>query len=313
MEQYDLWKLDKKLQKEVDEDRYHHTLGVMFTAASMAMVWGEDLEKARVAGLLHDCAKCIPNKKKITMCEKNKIEITEFERNNPFLIHAKLGAFLAKDKYKVEDPEILSAITWHTTGKEDMTLLEKIIYIADYIEPARNKAPHLTRLRKLAFTDIDECMYEILKDSMAYLSENPKTMDPMTEQAYQFYEALHRERTAKEEAKQTANLALEALEDKKAMDVRILDITHVSTLADYFMIASGSNRNQVQAMADNVEEVLGKAGVHPKQIEGYQTANWILMDYGDVVIHIFDEENRLFYDLERIWRDGKVVEKEEIM
>ena len=143
----------------------------MFTAASMAMVWGEDLEKARVAGLLHDCAKCIPNKKKITMCEKNKIEITEFERNNPFLIHAKLGAFLAKDKYKVEDPEILSAITWHTTGKEDMTLLEKIIYIADYIEPARNKAPHLTRLRKLAFTDIDECMYEILKDSMAYLSE----------------------------------------------------------------------------------------------------------------------------------------------
>ena len=183
MEQYDLWKLDKKLQKEVDEDRYHHTLGVMFTAASMAMVWGEDLEKARVAGLLHDCAKCIPNKKKITMCEKNKIEITEFERNNPFLIHAKLGAFLAKDKYKVEDPEILSAITWHTTGKEDMTLLEKIIYIADYIEPARNKAPHLTRLRKLAFTDVDECMYEILKDSMAYLSENPKTMDPMTEQA----------------------------------------------------------------------------------------------------------------------------------
>ena len=97
------------------------------------------------------------------MCEKNKIEITEFERNNPFLIHAKLGAFLAKDKYKVEDPEILSAITWHTTGKEDMTLLEKIIYIADYIEPARNKAPHLTRLRKLAFTDIDECMYEIFK------------------------------------------------------------------------------------------------------------------------------------------------------
>jgi len=84
MEQYDLWKLDKKLQKEVDEDRYHHTLGVMFTASSMAMVWGEDLEKARVAGLLHDCAKCIPNKKKITMCEKNKIEITEFERNNPF-------------------------------------------------------------------------------------------------------------------------------------------------------------------------------------------------------------------------------------
>ena len=107
------------------------------------------------------------------------------------------------------------------------------------------------------------------------------------------------------EAKQTAKLALEALEDKKAMDVRILDITHVSTLADYFMIASGSNQNQVQAMVDNVEEMLGKAGCECKQIEGYQSANWILMDYKDIIVHIFCREDRLFYDLERIWRDGK--------
>ena len=110
------------------------------------------------------------------------------------------------------------------------------------------------------------------------------------------------------EAKQTAKLALEALEDKKAMDVRILDITHVSTLADYFMIASGSNRNQVQTMADNVEEVLGRAGYEPRQLEGYGTATWILMDYNDIIIHIFSEEDRLFYDLERIWRDGKSID-----
>ena len=195
MEQYDLWKLDKKLQKEVDEDRYHHTLGVMFTASSMAMVWGEDLEKARVAGLLHDCAKCIPNKKKITMCEKNKIEITEFERNNPFLIHAKLGAFLAKDKYKVEDPEILSAITWHTTGKEDMTLLEKIIYIADYIEPARNKAPRLTEIRRLAFEDLDACMAEILCDTLKYRSRVGGPLDPSTQLAYEFYRQYQKKQT----------------------------------------------------------------------------------------------------------------------
>ena len=107
---------------------------------------------------------------------------------------------MARDKSTVEGPELLSALTRHQAGKADMTLLATIIYIADYLEKARTKAPTLTRLRKLAFTDIDECMYEILKDSMAYLSENPKTMDPMTEQAYQFYEALHRERTAKEKA-----------------------------------------------------------------------------------------------------------------
>ena len=113
-------------------------------------------------------------------------------------------------------------------------------------------------------------------------------------------------------SKELARMACEALEDKKALDVKIIDIEQVSTLADYFIIASGTNRNQVQAMADNVEEVLGRAGYEPKQIEGYQTGNWILMDYRDIVIHVFDEENRLFYDLERIWRDGTVIEREDL-
>ena len=112
------------------------------------------------------------------------------------------------------------------------------------------------------------------------------------------------------QAKEMARLAVEALEDKKAADVRILDIGQISTLADYFIIASGNNRNQVQAMADNVDEVLAKAGYQAKQTEGYRNANWILLDYGDVVIHLFDEENRLFYDLERIWRDGEEIGKD---
>ena len=114
------------------------------------------------------------------------------------------------------------------------------------------------------------------------------------------------------QSKEMTRIAVAAMEEKKAQDVKIIDIEHISTLADYFVIASGTNRNQLQAMADNVEEMLGKAGFEPKQIEGYQNANWILMDYGDVVLHLFDEENRLFYDLERIWRDGKLIGKEEI-
>ena len=109
------------------------------------------------------------------------------------------------------------------------------------------------------------------------------------------------------EAKEMAKIALEALEDKKAGDLKLIDIEEISTIADYFIIASGTNRNQVQAMADNVEEALSKAGCEPKHIEGYPSANWVLMDYGDIILHIFDEENRLFYDLERIWRDGKII------
>lgn len=113
-------------------------------------------------------------------------------------------------------------------------------------------------------------------------------------------------------SKELAKLACDALDDKKALEIKVINIENVSTLADYFIIASGTNHNQVQAMADNVDEILGRAGYEPKQIEGYQNANWILMDYRDIVIHIFDEENRLFYDLERIWRDGTVVEVEDL-
>ena len=113
--------------------------------------------------------------------------------------------------------------------------------------------------------------------------------------------------------KEMTKIALRALDDKKSMDVKVIDIHEVSVLADYFVIASGSNQNQVQAMVDNVEEMLTKAGYEPKQIEGTRNSSWILMDYGDLIIHVFDEENRLFYDLERIWRDGKVLEMEEFL
>lgn len=109
-------------------------------------------------------------------------------------------------------------------------------------------------------------------------------------------------------SKEMARIAVESLEEKKAIDVRVIDISEVSTIADYFIIGEGSNRNQVQAIADEVEEALGRAGINPKQIEGYPTANWILMDYRDIIIHIFDTENRQFYNLEHIWKDGKEID-----
>lgn len=112
-------------------------------------------------------------------------------------------------------------------------------------------------------------------------------------------------------AKEMVRLAIQALEDKKAEDIRIIDISQVSVIADYFIIAGGSNKNQIQAMCDNVQEKLGWAGYPEKQIEGYGTANWILMDFVDVIVHVFDKENRLLYDLERIWRDGRTVETDE--
>ena len=115
-----------------------------------------------------------------------------------------------------------------------------------------------------------------------------------------------------EQSREMAKLACEALADKKGEDIRVIDIAGISVLADYFIIASGSNKNQVQALADNVSEALGKAGYSPKQVEGYQSASWILMDYTDIIVHVFSEDDRLFYDLERIWRDGKQMSRDEL-
>ncbi len=113
-------------------------------------------------------------------------------------------------------------------------------------------------------------------------------------------------------SKEMAKIAVKALEEKKALDIKVIDISTISVIADYFIIASGSNTNQVQAMSDNTDDELTKAGYTRKQLEGYKTANWILMDYGDIIIHIFSEEDRLFYDLERIWHDGKDISLEEL-
>ena len=132
-------KIQHVLKKELDDNRYQHTLGVMYTAASMAMCYDVDVLKALYAGLLHDCAKCIPNDKKLHLCGKYGFTVSDIERENPSLLHAKLGACLAHEKYGVTDKEIIHAIESHTTGCPAMTMLEKIIYIADYIEPGRRE------------------------------------------------------------------------------------------------------------------------------------------------------------------------------
>lgn len=113
-------------------------------------------------------------------------------------------------------------------------------------------------------------------------------------------------------SKKMAAMAVDALEDRKGEDVHVIDISEISTLADYFIIASGTNINQVQALADNVQEVLGRQGFMTKDVEGYDAGNWVLLDFGDIIVHVFDSENRLFYDLERIWRDGKIVDVNEL-
>ncbi len=185
-----LKKIKKELKKELDKNRYQHTLGVMYTASCLAMRHGGDMQEAMYAGLLHDCAKCIPIDKQIHLCEKNHIPIRDVERKNPHLLHAKLGVFLAKSEYGIKDKTILHAIEVHTTGAPNMGLLDKILFVADYIEPHRDRAPNLTEVRMLAFTDINEAVLRILYDTIHYLNQRKGSIDSITYDTYQFYKKL---------------------------------------------------------------------------------------------------------------------------
>lgn len=191
MQEYNFKKIKKKLKKELDEARYEHTIGVMDTSACLAMRYGCELQKALAAGLLHDCAKCIPNDRKLKLCKKYSVEVTDFERNAPCLLHAKLGACLAREEYDVEDPEILDAIASHTTGRPGMSLLDKIVFIADYIEPGRDRAPGLSEIRRLAFDNIDQALIRILTDTLAYLTESSQPIDPTTQAVLDYYTQEH--------------------------------------------------------------------------------------------------------------------------
>ncbi len=182
--------LIRTLEQELNYKRFVHTLAVAGTASSLAMCYGMNIEKAELAGLLHDCAKCIDVRKMQKLCEKAGLEISPFEAGSGSLLHSKAGSVLAAEKYGCTDPDILNAIRYHTTGRPGMSLLEKIIFVADYIEPGRYTAKNLPEIRKMAFEDIDEALLKILYDTLVYLNSTGNTVDPMTQKTYDYYRQI---------------------------------------------------------------------------------------------------------------------------
>ncbi len=183
----------KAMEKELNSKRYEHTLSVAYTAANLAMIHEADVESALVAGMLHDCAKCISGKKLISICRKNSIPVSDVEMANPSaLLHAKVGAYYAGEKYGISDKDILNAIKYHTTGRPDMSKLEKILYIADYIEPGRKHASNLARIRVMAYQNLNGTLLKILEDTLSYLMSVDGQIDTMTKKTYEFYKNLHK-------------------------------------------------------------------------------------------------------------------------
>lgn len=187
--------LDAEMQRILPQKRYMHSVAVAHLAAAYAVSLGYTPEQALIAGILHDCAKAYSDEQLVEDCDNYSIPVTEVERRNGFLLHGKLGAYYARKLYYITDEEILSAISYHTTGHPGMTDLEKIVFLADYLEPFRTQPtnPALNEIRKIAFQDINKAVYLALKNTLRYLSESGQETDMTTAETYEEYRIKYEE------------------------------------------------------------------------------------------------------------------------
>ncbi|AYO32260.1 HD domain-containing protein [Biomaibacter acetigenes] len=184
-----------KLKAGLKESRFKHSLGVMETSIILARRYGADVKKAGIAGLIHDCARDIPAESQLKMVENFGILLDDIEKLEPALIHGPLGAAIARKNFGVDDEEILNAVRLHTTGDKNMTLLEKIIFLSDYIEPGRC-FPGVEDLRVKAFKDLDEAMISAYDSTIKYVTERESLLHPRTVCARNFI-LLHKRREGK--------------------------------------------------------------------------------------------------------------------
>ena len=172
-------KIETYLKSNLPEKRFKHILGVRDTAVKLAKLYGVSEEKAALAALIHDCAKNLEDNKLIQLIKSKSMKIDGISKRSPQLLHGLAGAILAKDNMGIEDEEILEAVTYHTTGKKRMSSLEKIIYLADYIEPNRN-FPGVEDLRKTALRDLDEAVLMALEGTIKYVISKGELLHPDT-------------------------------------------------------------------------------------------------------------------------------------
>ena len=302
--------LTAAMRETLKPHRFQHVLGVELTAVQLAENLGADGRKARLAALLHDCAKYLSLDEQFALARRDG---SPLPREAEAILHAPAGATLAKERYGVTDEAILQAIRNHTTGEEDMTLLDEIIWAADVIEPTRHH-PSVGKHRSLLLStrdqpDLEKGLVLVFNDSICYIQNSGGDLYPATLRAR---DALVRKTTSKETYMETLNketiLQLcKILYDKKALDIRTIEVTDKTIIADWFIVCSGRGVPQVKALSDELEEKAAEMGLFPRRKEGYQEGRWIVLDFGDLLVHLFHPEERTYYNLERLWDDGRNV------
>lgn len=303
--------MKEKLGTMLTDHRYTHSLGVVETAVRMAQIFGANVEKTEIAALLHDCAKQIPHTTQLEMCKEYGIPLDEVKEKELGLLHAELGAYMAERDFGITDTDILDAIRYHTLGRERMTTMEKILYLADIVEPNRKEFEGLAELRDLCFKDLDRALLYGFGLTISHTNRRGHILHNQTIDAEKYIrEKLRKEENIldQENAFEKAALAVKVLDKKKAADVKLLKVSDLTILADYFIICSAGSSTQVKALADNVEDEFAKEGIHPIAKEGKGGNEWMLLDYGDVIIHIFYKEMREFYGLDKLWNDAQSID-----
>jgi len=278
--------IESYINQNLTEDRKRHTYAVAEIAIKLARHYGEDEKKAKIAALFHDMYR-------------------ERSMDNVNLSHGKIAADVMKKEYAIEDEDILNAVRYHTTGRAGMTKLEKIIYLADAIEPGRAYSG-VDEIRELAFRSLDEACLLSLEKTIQYVACKGHDLDHDTILARDYLK-----RRVWMNSKEIALFAAKVLDQKKASDVVIIDIGLKSSFADYFVLASGGSERQIGTLSVEIEDRFEKEGMTVKRIEGKQTSGWILMDYGDVIINILTTEMRDRYNIEKVWGDCEQINLEE--
>jgi ribosome silencing factor RsfS/YbeB/iojap len=314
--------IKRKLKEMLGDERYKHSLSVQRMARELARIHGADEEKASLAGLVHDCAKWMSPFQSFRAAKRYGIQLNAIERNLTGTLHALIGGELAADLFGINDPEILSAIKSHTTGRAQMSLMDKILYVADYAEPLR-EYEGAAQVRKLAYKDIDLAMLEAIEQKVQHLLEKKTCIHPNTlaarneilripgmsnDECQRVSRKFERRNNLDISAQQIAQLAAEAALSRKANNVVILDLRGIASFTDFFVICGGNSDTHLQGISDAILEKLEEYAVELWHKEGGRNDSWILLDYVDVVVHLFLREAREFYNLERLWADAHKVE-----
>ncbi|MBQ8696390.1 MAG: ribosome silencing factor [Clostridia bacterium] len=299
-----------KVKNNVKESRFQHILAVAKKALNICEKIGRNdlAEKAYVASLLHDITKSFSREEHLKWCT----DITDEDKETGDVLHAFSACEYARHLFtELVDDDIYNAIKYHCTGRENMSVLEKVVFLADYIEETREHES-CKMLRESFNNDnslsaLDNAVLSELQNTVSYLENKGFKVNSRTKKALQFY-------TEKEENMENMNpkdLALEIvkiLDEKNAADIKLLHVSDHTIIADYFVLCTGMSNTQVKGYADEVEYKLGLKGIEPHHIEGFGEGMWVVLDYSSVIVHAFHKESRDFYSLDKVWADAEEVD-----